>query len=357
MRSPGGWKRIRRHVAAQFRDLRILIRQFFWSILGFNALIALGGWALHRFYDHTPPIDYWQGCYAIFTLIFFQPELDFPGPDEPGLRLMFFAVPLIGLGFLAEGLLRFGVLLFNKSMRGEKWQVVLASTYSNHIILCGLGHVGFRIAQELHQLGEDFVCVAHESKFTEQIKRLDVPVLLGDARDELLMDSVNVSKARAIIIATDDDLANLETAINARARNPNIRIVVRMFDGSLATKVQSAFGIHLAFSTSQLAAPAVALAAVDKRVMHSFYVGEELLNVVEMAVEPTSRFAGKTLEEFESASQVTVVVHRRQDQIQAHPPATVVLQPEDTLTLLCSVKTLGDLSRQGLKSVAIQVRS
>ena len=73
MRSPGGWKRIRRHVAAQFRDLRILIRQFFWSILGFNALIALGGWALHRFYDHTPPIDYWQGCYAIFTLIFFQP--------------------------------------------------------------------------------------------------------------------------------------------------------------------------------------------------------------------------------------------------------------------------------------------
>lgn len=353
MKPNGGWRRWKRHFSAQYRDLRILLRQFFWSILGFNLLIAIGGWALHKY--HSPPVDYWQGCYAVFTLIFFQPELDFPGPDEPGLRLMFFLVPLVGLGFLAEGLLRFGVLLFNKSMRGEKWQVVLASTYSNHIILCGLGHVGFRIAQELYQLGEDFVCVAHESKFTEQIRRLEVPVLLGDARDELLMDSLNVDKARAIIIATDDDLANLETAINARSRNPNIRIVVRMFDGGLASKVQTAFGIHMAFSTSQLSAPAVALAAVDKRVMHSFYVGDELLNVVELAVEPGSRYVGKSLEDFESDNQVTVVVHRRQEAIQPHPPASVVLQAEDTLTLLCSVRTLGELSRQGLKSVAIKV--
>lgn len=354
MKPHRGWRRLRRLFWAQIRDLRILLRQFFWSILGFNLLIVLGGWALHRYY-HTPPVDYAQGCYAVFTLIFFQPELDFPGADEPWLRFMFFAVPLVGLGFLAEGLIRFGVLLFNKSMRGEKWQVVLASTYSNHIILCGLGHVGYRVAQELHELGEDFVCVAHESKFTEQIKRLDVPVLLGDARDEHLMEALNVEKARAIIIATDDDLANLETAINARSRNPDIRIVVRMFDAELAGKVQSAFGIHLAFSTSQLSAPAVALAAVDKRVLHSFYVGEELYNVVELAVESNSRYAGKTLEDFESASQVTVVVHRRGTEVKPHPPASIVLQPDDTLTLLCSVKTLGELSRQGLKSVAIRV--
>ncbi|MCE7873699.1 hypothetical protein DYH09_25445 [bacterium CPR1] len=353
MKPHSSWRRFRRQISAQARDLRILLKQFGWSILGFNLLIATGGWALQRF--HSPPVDFWQGCYAMFTLIFFQPELDFPPANEPGLRFMFFAVPLVGLGFLAEGLLRFGVLLFNKSMRGEKWQVVLASTYSNHIILCGLGHVGYRIAQELHQLGEDFVCVARESKFIEYIKRLDIPVLVGDARDELLMESLNVTRAKAIIIATDDDLANLETAINARSRNPGIRIVVRMFDPELAQKVQSAFGIHLAFSTSHLAAPAVALAAVDKRVMHSFYVGDELLNVVELEVEPGSRYVGKTLEEFEADALVTVVVHRRGEAAQPHPAASVTLQAQDMLTLLCSVKTLGELGRHGMKSVAIQV--
>lgn len=343
---PARW---RRHLRAQLRDLRILLRQFAWSIIGFNALIAVGGLVLHVYYD-TPKVDYFQGCYYVFTLIFFQPELEFPTPDHYGLRLMFFLIPLIGLGFLAEGLLRFGVLLFNKQMRGEKWHMVLASTYSGHIILCGLGHVGYRIARELLNLGQDVVCIARDSKFIDDIRRLDVPVLIGDARDEALLESANVASARAIIIATDDDLANLETAINARSRNPDIRIISRMFDANLARKVQSAFGIHLAFSTSQLAAPTVALAAVDKRVLHSFYVGEELLNMVELVVQPGSPYVSRSLEDFEADSDVTVVVHRRGAAVQPHPPATVQLQAEDALILLCSVKTLGILEKKGLRS-------
>lgn len=343
------WNRWRRFAWAQVRDLRILLREFGGSILGFSLLLLVGAWVLMSFHhrlEGEPELDFGRAVYTVFTLIFFETQMQFP--DEPGLRLMFFLVPVVGLAFLGEGLARFAVLVFNKQMRGEAWQRVLASTYSRHIILCGLGHVGYRVAEELLRLGEDFVVIAKESDFVDLVRRREVPVLLGDARDEVLLEQANVEKARTIVICTDNDLANLEVALNARSRNPKIRILVRMFDGRLAKKVESAFGIHMAFSTSQLAAPAVALAAVDKSVLHSFYVGDQLLTVVELVVQAGSVFAGRTLEEVEKEMEVTVVVHRRGTALTTHPAADTLLEQGDTLILLCSHDKLGALEKGGL---------
>lgn len=304
---------------------------------------------------HAPggvPLDYGQACYALFMLIFFEPQVDFPPPQDWGARIMFFVVPFIGLGFLAEGLVRFAVLVFNKQMRWEKWQTVLASTYSEHVILCGLGHVGYRVAQQLIKLDQDFVCITKETKFAEQLRKHDVPVLVGDARDEDMLVGANVARAKAIILATDDDLANLETAINARARNDKIRILVRMFDPELANKVESAFGIHMAFSTSQLAAPAIALAALEKSVLHSFYVGDKLMNVVELEAVSGCRHLGKTLEAFEKEFGLTVFVHRRGDHVDPHPSGDVLLERADHLILLTSVEILDRLEADGFAACA-----
>ncbi|MBI5496054.1 MAG: NAD-binding protein [Deltaproteobacteria bacterium] len=344
-RPPPALRRRLRRVHAAIRDARLLAAQFRGSIAVFLLVIFGGGTVLWSSYE-AKTLTWPQAVYAAYQMVFFQSSLDFPSAWH--LQLMFFAIPLLGLVVLVDGIARFGALLVDKSKRGEEWQKVMAGTYRDHLVLCGLGHVGYRVAEQLMKLGEEFVAVGHDTKFATTLREAGVPVLIGDVRQESLLRAANVPLARSIVIATDDDLANLDVAITARNLSPAIRVVARMFDSELATKVQQAFGIHMVFSTSALAAPDIALAALDKHVRHSFYVGDALLNVAELEVAATSRFTNRTLEELEREMDVTVVVHRRGTALSLHPTADTRLQPGDRILLLGTLERLGELARAGL---------
>ena len=69
---------------------------------------------------------------------------------------------------------------------------------------------------------------------------------------------------------------------------------MRILDQKLANKVRDGFGIHAAFSTSTLAAPAVAMAALDPCVCGSFFVGDDLMLNVELTVKAGSDLDGMT---------------------------------------------------------------
>jgi Trk K+ transport system NAD-binding subunit len=343
---PRGAKRVRRYVLAQLRDLRILVREFGLSIVAFAAVLLIGGTLINAYYhDSAEPMTFGRAVYSTFNMIFFQPQLKYP--DAWQLEILFYVVPLLGLGVIVEGFVRFGHLVVNKKLRGEEWQRIVASTYSDHVVLCGLGHVGYRVAEQLFEMGQDMVIIAHESKFIERVKRAGIPVVVGDARDESLLDAANVRQARAIIIATDDDLANLDIVTTARERNPGIRTLVRLFDAELGRKMQKALGIDMAFSTSQLTAPAVALGAMSRSILHSFYVGEELLSMAELAVSSSCKYVDRPLEELEREERITVVVHRSREGTHVHPEAGDLLRGGDGILFLADLKTIERLQGCG----------
>lgn len=338
-------KKISRFLLAQYRDLKILFHEFRWSLLAFAVVNLLGAFLLQSFYT-LEPLDFSKAAYAVFNMIFFQQSLQFP--PQWYLQLFFFCVPLIGLGVIVEGFVRFGALVLNKTHRGEAWFRVLAGTFENHIIVCGLGHVGCRIVEELIKLDEDLVAIEkdREGPFVDRFLKQGVPVLFGDAKNEPILEEAGISKAKAIVIATDNDLANLETAFNAKAANPGIRIVIRLFDPQLASKVQKAMNIDLAFSTSAIAAPVAAAATLEKGVLHSFYVGKELLHLTEVTVNRHSEWNGKTIGEMESATEVTVVVHQKQEGTDLHPSIHNVIQEGDRLVFLASLPILAKLRKR-----------
>ena len=84
------------------------------------------------------------------------------------------------------GLFRFGSALLNKQERGQKWQVAMASTYKGHVIVCGLGKLGYRVILELLEFGREVVGIELDAngRFVERIQALNVPVVLADARRE-----------------------------------------------------------------------------------------------------------------------------------------------------------------------------
>jgi Trk K+ transport system NAD-binding subunit len=173
-------------------------------------------------------------------------------------------------------------------------------------VLCGLGGVGFRIAKELLDLKEPFVVIERnkECPFADEILDRNVPILFGEARNKKTLDQANVRRAKAVILATDDDLANLDGALTARELKPDVRVVLRLFDETLATKVAGSFKLP-AISTSQVAAPAFVAAATGRAVMHAFQLDGQTFHVSDLRV---ARLAGRTAAQLQKEFDVSVVL-------------------------------------------------
>ena len=135
---------------------------------------------------------------------------------------------------------------------------MLASLCRNHFVVIGVGKVGYQVIRHLLELRESVVAIemASGSPLLGELFDKGVPVIQGNARQSSVLEQAGVRQARAVIVTTSDDLTNLDAAITARELNRDAKIVIRLFDETLATKVAGAFSMPT-ISTSQVAAPGV----------------------------------------------------------------------------------------------------
>jgi voltage-gated potassium channel len=347
-------RQLRRTLRAQLRDLKVLFQESRGSLFLFIVVVMGGALVFHFCYTypdtgHHP--SFMRALHATFALIFFETLLPFP--EQWYLQLFFFVIPILGLGVVADGLLRFGTALLNKQARGQKWQVAMASTYSNHIIVCGVGKVGYRVVLQVLAFGREVVAIEHdpECRFVEKARALGIPMIIANARRSENLIKAGVKRADVIIPCTDDELANLDIALDARELNPDIKVVMRMFDADLAKRVEKGFGIHTAYSTSALAAPIFAAAAMRLDIKHSFYVGDHLLNLGELIVKPGSRLLGWSVKDLEAKLDLSVVCYQGKDVIELHPDLDLCLETGDSLLVLASLETLKRLKEMNRPAI------
>ncbi len=332
----------RRHrLRAQWHDAGILLRQFRGRLLLFAGVLMAGTLALYVGYHETLSLP--KALYATLMLIATESVLEFPKVWY--LQILFFALPIMGLSILLEGVLRFGIMLFNKTLRIEEWQKVLASTYNQHIVVVGLNRIGCRVVRGLLDMGEDVVVIEHKQHhhFVEETRASGVPVILGDAAQPDVLRQANLPQARALILTGEHDLENLEIALNAKDLNPDLHVVMRTFNETLADKVSRTFGIGSAFSTSALAAPAFIGAATRKAVTQSFYVDGELFYVAQFNLSRTSRLAGQKVGDIEKKLDVSLILLKNRQTTDPHPNPDVRLKPEDTIVVLGNLEALSQL--------------
>lgn len=163
---------------------------------------------------------------------------------------------------------------------------------SGHIVLCGLGNVGFRVVEELLQYGEQIVVIeqSRDSRFFATARRLGVAVIVGDATVLEVLRQAHAGTARAVIVATSNELANLEIALLTRELNPRQRVVVRLADPYLAQTLRQEANVGLALSIPDLAAPAFVAALFGDRVQCVFFVRGRMFAVIEIVVQPEETF-------------------------------------------------------------------
>lgn len=125
----------------------------------------------------------------------------------------------------------------------------------DHIILCGLGRLGYFIAEELLQKGEKLIIIEQneDGRYLDYFRQLGAEIYIGDGRLSKVLDDTNVAQARALIAVINDDSINLEIGLNSRSLQPGIRLVLRIFDEQMAEKIKEYLHIHLTLSASDIA--------------------------------------------------------------------------------------------------------
>ncbi|HPH96818.1 MAG TPA: TrkA family potassium uptake protein [Anaerolineaceae bacterium] len=326
-----------RKFKASWRDTLILLSEFKSPLIAFLFLILIAGWLYFYLstFSSEPIISPVEGAYQALSLIFLQSIESFP--PEWYLQIFFFILPLIGLSILAQGLTEFGILFFNRKARGKDWEMAVASTFNNHVILVGLGHLGYRVARQLHEMDHNLVVIdLHPDRdLINQLHQLDIPVIEDDASREIILDSASIRNARAILLCTQNDSLNLQIAVKARKMNPKIEVIVRIFDDDFATSLQQQFGFK-ALSATGMAAPIFAATAAGVDITPPINIEGQANSLARLQINPKSRLVGKTIGQVETIYDLSLVLLTRSSKVDTHPAPDRVIQKGDIIAILGS---------------------
>ncbi len=317
------------------RDTWLLTSQFGWPLISYFLLIFLGG-ILYYYLSilaNEPINNIPEAVYQVLSLTFIQSISNFPKTWY--LEIFFFLMPVLSVIFLAQGITEFGVMLFNRRQRGKEWEMAVASTFSNHHIIVGLGHLGFRVAATLHQMSQDVVVIEMNPTvdLVASVKRLGIPVIQEDATSENTLESAGVKKARSIIMCVQNDSVNLQIALKSRSLNKNIRVVVRIFDDEFAYALQDQFGFT-AFSATDMAAPAFASAAAGIDMTRPISIEGQIMSLARLNIDSDSNLSTLSVAELERNFEVSIVLLKRDSETDLHPVPETILLTGDTVAVI-----------------------
>jgi voltage-gated potassium channel Kch len=240
------------------------------------SLVVVGSVALFHWALRLPFVDALYFVVTIITTVGFGDynlQAASPALKLYGVLLMLSGAALLATLFSIVADLVLTVRLRDLASRG-------CSRLSNHIIVVGLGNVGFRVVRELVRSGETVVAVERDSggKFVETARTL-APVVLGNARAEETLQHAGLAGARAVLAVTDDDIANLGIGLAAKRAGRGARAVLRVFDDSLAAKLRDTLGVDAVLSVAGESASTFVAAALRPDVIHGFRLGNHLVGI------------------------------------------------------------------------------
>jgi voltage-gated potassium channel len=345
MRDP---RSIRKRIwQARVRETSVLLREFQQPVLIFIGSIIGFGIIYHYLSIQVgEPLDgLSESIYLMLGLAFLQPSISFPHAFV--LQLFFFLLPIIGIGTAAQGLADFGVMLFNRRARSKEWEIAVASTFQNHIILVGLGHLGFRVVEKLHEMKVDVVVIEQDPSVDSfaAVQKMNIPVIQADAARTVALESAGTSKAKTIILCSQNDSTNLKIALKARSINPKIHAVVRIFDEDFAKSLREQFGFF-ALSATNMAAPVFASAATGADITNPISVEGQQLSLARLTIQPRSRFADETVDYVEDNYRLNIVLVRHDGETNMNPTGSTHLNSGDVVAVLGGPEQLSKLMQE-----------
>jgi voltage-gated potassium channel len=131
----------------------------------------------------------------------------------------------------------------------------------NHVIICGLGRNGQEAAQVLTTNQIPFV-ILEENEIEPNLPFELRYFLIGDARNDEMLQQAGIDRARALVTTLPNDADNLYVVLTARQQNPKLRIISR------ASQLSSVNKLKIAGATNVIMPDKIGGAHMATLVMH-----------------------------------------------------------------------------------------
>lgn len=341
--------RVTRMTRAIWHDTMALLTEFRLPLTAFILATFGGGWLYGQVYASIypeNPIPYTDLPWMMTALMVLEPIHDVPAEME--LMIFWYLMPILAVYVIGQGAVDFVRLFFNRSNRRDAWEEAVASTFRNHVIIVGLGHVGQRVSRTLVAMGFDVVAI--DNNLSEELDRelngLGVPSIIGDARSTDILEKAGIRRASSLIVATSDDHVNLETIMRARDMNPDIRIVARMYDPQFSNQLNRFLGVEATLSSSDLSAPAFAGAAVGIEITQTLKIAGEEYSMIRLDVEEGSFLDGSSIDHLQDEYQMDIVLHGCGEDMTVHPEGAIHVNAGDTLVVFAEHRRIMEIVSQ-----------
>ncbi|MEL6403307.1 MAG: NAD-binding protein [Chloroflexota bacterium] len=346
------WQRV---PATFTRAFLALLNQFHLPVITFVAVTIIGGiiyGELHAIAFQNDPdapvstdtIPLIDRPYTMLQLMILEtPPMYDETPSEWYLISFWYGLPLVFVFIVGNGVADFVRIFF-----GDTWRIVRLSNWRGHVIVLGAGHVGLRVVRWLREWGESVVVIDNDITETkrEALQEAGVEIIIGDGRSAQSLKDANIENAAAFITATGDDTVNLYATMRARALNPRVHIVVRVWDDSFNEQISSLIvdrnqpqassqEIQAALlSSSDIAAPVFSGLALGIELTQKFSISGMSYAAVRFVVQEGSIVANRTIEQIQFEHNADVVLYQsRQKHFQVRPPRDILVTAGDTLVL------------------------
>lgn len=130
---------------------------------------------------------------------------------------------------------------------------------SGHVIVVGLGQVGFRLCQELRDQGLSVIALERSPDCPNLpiARAKDIPVLIGDGGMRRTMQKLNVDRSLAVVAVASNELDNIAVSITARALAAGVPVVIRAGNHDAIAETTSLFSIASVVDVDGLTVSAV----------------------------------------------------------------------------------------------------
>ncbi len=250
-----------------------------------------------------------------------------------------------GLGVITYGISTLTALIVEGEVSGilrKRGMEKKIAKLHGHVIVCGGGQTGRHVVEELITNKEHAVLLEKDMERIEQVTA-HMPVLYvhGDATEDENLRLAGIERAGGIVISLPSDKDTLYVTMSARMLNPTIRIVSRMTNSNIESKLRKAGAngvvspnfIGAMRMASEMIRP-TAVTFLDKMLRST----TQTLRIHEIQISHGSPLAGRYLRESNLRERFGVMVlglePKGTDTMIFNPPADYVLEPGTTLVVM-----------------------
>ena len=239
---------------------------------------------------------------------------------------------LFSLGLTVVGTAFVGILyaLLTQALLSSRFEFVKqrpSIPQGNHVVIVGMGRVGHKIATMLNKFKQPVAGITFIPDFFQQYAS-KIPLILENYKHGL--SQVNLERAKTVVIATDNEITNLEAALITKAINPRLNLVIRTSGIRLSEHLTELLPEAQILGVYAVAAAAFAGAAFGENILSLLRLGNQTVIVTEYQIETNDTLEGLLLADIAYGYGVIPVMYQKPE----HKP---IMLPSDGDGLRLSV--------------------